>query len=271
MSDGGKGAAVRFSLRTLMIVVTAVAALAATVIKVHGLAAEAERQRELARIRQSLPGWMELLGQYITTYSKFLPPDHEPNSPWRWPPRDRIDATGAPCLSWRASVESMLVASCGCYEEEESEEPTLNFAAAWNSSQNRAYSQSEGNPFALTKNADTTQLFAIVGPEGALTPGYSTSAAELPPDVILVLEVADSKTDWMQPGDYITTDLLAHCGKIGDHLHGLLPDRLHVLFADGEVWALDPAAPIADLQPFLTITGAKSHDRERLLGPHKVD
>ncbi len=28
-----------------------------------------------------------------------------------------------------------------------------------------------------------------------------------------------------------------------------------------QVWALDPDAPIADLQPFLTITGAKSHDR----------
>jgi len=93
---------------------------------------------------------------------------------------------------------------------------------------------------------------------------------DLPYDVIVVLEVADSKTHWMQPGDYNVTDLLAYRGRIGDHLHGLLADRLHVLFADGEVWALDTSSPIADLQPFLTITGAKSHDRGQLLGPHKV-
>jgi hypothetical protein len=85
------------------------------------------------------------------------------------------------------------------------------------------------------------------------------------------MEVADSKTHWMQPGDYQLAEVLAYRGKIGDHLQGVLPDRFYVFFADGEVWALDPDAPIADLQPFLTITGAKSHDRDKLLRPHKVD
>jgi hypothetical protein len=114
-------------------------------------------------------------------------------------------------------------------------------------------------------------VFAVRGPGTVFDLPRINQWDDLPYDVIVVLEVADSKTHWMQPGDYSVTDLLAYRGRIGDHLHGLLSDRVHVLFADGRVWALDPNAPIADLQPFLTITGAKSHDRDQLLAPHKVD
>jgi hypothetical protein len=114
-------------------------------------------------------------------------------------------------------------------------------------------------------------IFAVRGPETVFDLPRIHQWDDLPYDVIVVMEVADSKTYWMQPGDYNVADLLAYRLTIGDHLHGLLPDRLHVLFADGEVWALDADAPIADLQPFLTITGAKTHDRDQLLGPHKVD
>jgi hypothetical protein len=74
----------------------------------------------------------------------------------------------------------------------------------------------------------------------------------------------------MQPGDYNATQLLSHTGRIGNHLHGLLPDRFHVLFADGEVWTLSPDAPMSALQPFLTIAGAKANDREELLEPHSM-
>ena len=54
------------------------------------------------------------------------------------------------------------------------------------------------------------------------------------------------------------------CLTWGDALH------LHVLFADGEVWALSFDAPMSALQPFLTITGAKSHGRDQLLSGHKI-
>ena len=48
------------------------------------------------------------------------------------------------------------------------------------------------------------------------------------------------------------------------------PDRVHVLFADGEVWALSPDMPIDALKPFLTISTAKSADREQLLSAYRV-
>ncbi len=85
------------------------------------------------------------------------------------------------------------------------------------------------------------------------------------------MEVAESKTHWMQPGDYDVTTLLAATGRLGDTVKGLLPDRIHVLFADGEVWALSPDTPIDAVKPFFTITGAKAASREESLSKYRVD
>jgi hypothetical protein len=114
-----------------------------------------------------------------------------------------------------------------------------------------------------------TSIFAVTGPDTLFDDAPKTTK-NMPEDMILLMEVRDSKIHWMQPGDYNVADLLAYRGKIGDHLHGLFPDRLHVLFADDEIWALSPEAPMTALHPFLTIAGAESHDREELLGPYRV-
>jgi hypothetical protein len=49
-----------------------------------------------------------------------------------------------------------------------------------------------------------------------------------------------------------------------------MPKRFQLLFADGEVWALSPDAPMTALHAFLTIAGAETHDREQLLAPYRV-
>ena len=87
----------------------------------------------------------------------------------------------------------------------------------------------------------------------------------------MLMEVADSNTHWMQPGDYDVAKLLAATGRLGDMVKSILPDRIHILFADGEVWALSPDAPIDALKPFLTITAAKTADRDKQLAPYRVD
>jgi hypothetical protein len=85
------------------------------------------------------------------------------------------------------------------------------------------------------------------------------------------MEVAGSKTHWMQPGDYDVTKLLAATGRLGDTVKGLLKDRIHILFADGEVWALSLDTPIDALKPFLTITAARATDRDKQLAPYRVN
>jgi hypothetical protein len=116
-----------------------------------------------------------------------------------------------------------------------------------------------------------TGVFAITGAGTAFDAAENTRLIDCGKNVILLMEVADSKTHWMQPGDYDVTKLLAATGHLGDHVNSILPHRIHVLFADGEVWTLSDETPMAAFKPFLTIAQAKTHDRDKLLGPYRVD
>jgi hypothetical protein len=178
------------------------------------------------------------------------------------PNSDLTDPAGNVLSSWRFGIQPFL----------ESSSWSRSFLSPWNAPVNRqpasvkydVYCWDQSNP------SPHTSAFGVTGKD-TMFDGTRRTYQDVSGDLIVVIEVRDSKIHWMQPGDYKVADLLAYQGKIGDHLHGLLRDRLHVLFADGTVWALDANAPIAELQPFLTITGAKSHDRDQLLAPHKVD
>jgi hypothetical protein len=126
----------------------------------------------------------------------------------------------------------------------------------------------------LGGKSSRTSVFAIAGPGAAFEPRHGEQRAgrgNVPDHCILLMEVADSKIHWMQPGDYDVTKLLAATGRLGDTVKGVLTDRIHILFADGEVWALSPDMPIDALKPFLTITAAKTGDRDKQLASYRVD
>ena len=154
-----------------------------------------------------------------------------------------------------------------------------NYDAAWDASINaqpRAMAYYANSTKFLDDSPPTTNVFAVSGPDTAFEVGEHPKVSKyqllnVPADSILLMEVADSNTHWMQPGDYDVEKLLAATGRLGDTVQGLLNDRIHILFADGQVWALSPDMPIDALKPFLTITAAKTADREKQLAPYRVD
>lgn len=178
------------------------------------------------------------------------------------PPAIRKDASGTDLSSWRF-VLAPIIESLGV---------SFDLKAAWNAHVNNQIAGLNHGLYCWNDAAPDphTSVFAVAGPGAAFDPHHPSAIEVLPPHLVLLLEVKNSGTHWMQPGDYDVTALLSYAGRIGDHLHGLLPDRLHVLFADGEVWALSPEAPMTALHPFLTIPGAESHDRSQLLAPYRV-
>ncbi len=121
------------------------------------------------------------------------------------------------------------------------------------------------------KSSELTNLFGISGRDAAFERSQPPPLSRVDIDLVLAMEVADSKTHWMQPGDYEVDKLLAAFFIICDTVKGLLPDRIHVLFADGEVWALSPDTPIDAVKPFFTITSAKAASREESLSQYRVD
>jgi hypothetical protein len=135
---------------------------------------------------------------------------------------------------------------------------------------NRAYARDDGIVFTLAFDSTYAHVFGVTGPGSAFDPNSVSHYYELPDHVIVAIEIRDSKVEALEPGDYDVTELLAHTGRIGDHLYGFVPDRLHSHFADGEVWALSADAPMSALHPFLTIAGAESNDRDELLAPYRL-
>ena len=140
----------------------------------------------------------------------------------------------------------------------------------WNSPANKLASDTHGPVFCASPPYECTTVFGITGPHTAFDETFVTNYADLPPDIIVAMEVADSKTHWMQPGDYDVSELLAKSGELGAAVKSHLPDRVHVVFADGEVWALSSNLPMKTLHSFLTIEGATAASRESELEPYRI-
>jgi hypothetical protein len=209
---------------------------------------------------------MSGLGDALTGYGgKQLLPNVPTTEFGPWPPQSPTDDAGRALSSWRLQLAPYFLVAVFPY-------PDLDTTASWETPVNLAFVRELGQFYTFESPAENanTHVFGITGKDTAFDADAVSHYADLPSDVIVAMEIRDSNTRCMQPGDYDVTELLEYTGRIGDNLQGLLPDRLHVLFADGEVWALSLDAPMSALQPFLTIAGANANDREELLAPHCI-
>lgn len=152
------------------------------------------------------------------------------------------------------------------------------YGSDWTASINQPIRSSQNVPYCIesTDKGGDTNIHAIAGIDTAFEhhnyPGFSTRKFdEIPGWLILFMEMSQSKVHWMQPGDYEVDELLVANGHLVDTVRGVLSDRIHVMFANGEVWALSPETPMTAIYPFLTITSAKTANREELLAPYRVD
>jgi hypothetical protein len=175
-----------------------------------------------------------------------------------------LNAQGAPLYSWRVEVLkkwTMLDIS-------------LDFGKPWNAPTNLAFAQlNRGIEYctqAARRRSLETSVFAIVGPGTAFDPSRKVPISELNEDTILAMEVVNSGVHWMQPGDYSIQKLASCQGLLRECLKPLIRDRVHVLFADGEIWAISGEAPMESMKPFFTIAGAAIHSRETELAKFRL-
>jgi hypothetical protein len=184
------------------------------------------------------------------------------------PPPYTTTADGKPLHSWRTLIAKHLNPEySGLLRADES----------WNSQANRPLRESGARHFSCpgdrNKTTLTTSYLAVTGPGTAFDPVKRVSRANLPNDLIYLVEVTESQINWMEPADLdITTvtnfrDDLGRFTIGGNHHKG----RFFVLFADFDVWLLDSRLPFEDLMKFFTIEGATKYDRDKTLSPFKVD
>jgi len=142
----------------------------------------------------------------------------------------------------------------------------IDYEDRWNAPANRVLADGPNYVFCWSPEAPypdclNTNVMAIIGPDTAFDIQHPRRLEDMDSDTILLIEVADSGTHWMEPGDL---SLNAVPPSI---VQGLDGDGVHVLFADGSVWFLRSDVPFADLQKFFTIQGSKHYDRETVLAP----
>lgn len=180
---------------------------------------------------------------------------------------NRADAAGNLLSSWRWQVLPYIE------QPPNDGSAQYSFKDSWQAKINKAPRGWRPDYFCFsdTPASFTTSIFAVTGPDTAFGSAANAKRPNASRNQIIVIEAYGAKAHWMEPGDYDVADLIAAKGRLGETIKGILPDRVYVLFADGEVWALSPDTPMTALHPFLTITAAKNADREALLTPYRVE
>lgn len=239
----------RFSLRSLLLTTTVTAFI---VFGFHSVWVRGRLHATSNRITNSMRQIRLGLSNYAITQDSGVA-------------NESVDDAGAPVNSWRWLITPFV--------EQLDSNMDWSYHESWQSPANRDIREMHFDVYCWNPSESdcNTNVFAIVGDDTAISPNPTVCWSELPADSLVLMEVANSGKNWMEPGDYDVDELLAEGGRLGHSVKGLLNDRVHVMFADGEVWAISSEAPMTALHPFLTITGATNADRDELLAAWRVN
>jgi hypothetical protein len=180
------------------------------------------------------------------------------------PPSTNTDGSGRPLSSWRYTLIPFLERPGRLVLVDRKWDCQEN--AEWRCLTNRVYCfDSDG------EEPQSTGVVAITGPGTAFDVAAPRSMVSLPGSTILIVETCNSGLHWMEPGDMDIRTLPPSIG--GDQtlqISGNTPLGFFVGFADMEVWLLRSDIPFDTVNRFLTIAGAESSEREKLLGNYRV-
>jgi hypothetical protein len=175
-----------------------------------------------------------------------------------WPVAIRRDELGRPTCSWRRTEHPYVWSPMSS---------TL-WDLPWFSTDDLLWlAKTDRNdrlaPASLGSDEDhLTWIAAVTGP-GTVFPDDYPFSGEVPHDTIVLIEYAGLDSVFSQPGDVDVRQVTSAITQGGDGR------GVHVGFADGSVWYLDKSVPFEHVNHFLTIEGARQHDRDELLGPFR--
>lgn len=225
----------RFSLKTLFIVLTIVSLFLGLVgTRIHRARQEAMRRNNLFRIAMAFLIYHDQHGSFPPAYS--------------------TDESGKPMHSWRALLLSVM-------SEPEIQKTfrSYNYNQPWDSPANQAVAANMPdvyrNPF-LRESSQTTSYMVITGP-GTLFEGDKTKSFRDVTDgtsnTVLVVEVANSKTQWTEPRD-LDIDTMPRdfdASNQQECISGLLANGAMIATVDGSVHYLDQDLAAETLQNLL--------------------
>jgi hypothetical protein len=186
-----------------------------------------------------------------------------------------VNGNGRALYSWRAEISDYVWCWDVGWDRSQPWDSPVNHALMWRDS----WFSADGTPMPTEdsvrqqKSFSQTVMVAIVGPGTAFGDGRKrTPLKGLPGGAVLLVESRHSGIPWPAPGDFdIRTMPHTINAQDGSGISGQSRGGFIVLFADGQAWFLSEKVPFETLAKFFTIEGAKTHGREKLLGPFALD
>jgi hypothetical protein len=195
----------------------------------------------------------------------------------------RVNGDGKALYSWRAEVSDLGFPWPVCWDRSQPWDSPANRGLIWRDqifAGDHTPMPTEDS-IRRQKSFPQTVMVAIVGPGTAFADGRvqtplielsPRAALLLPPGAVLIVESRASGIPWPAPGDFdIRTMPRTINAQDGSGISGQSAGGFVVLFADGQAWFLSEKVPFETLEKFFTIEGARTHDREKLLGPFALD
>jgi hypothetical protein len=157
-------------------------------------------------------------------------------------------------------------------EDEEFGLPTL--ALPWNHPENAWIRERAHNQYCYSDQAwdgRYTNCMAVTGRGTAFDDHQRRRMDELGANTILLIEVEQAETHWMEPGDVTPEDIRTMLTEPVPKRHlGTHPPGFHVGFSDGQVLRLSHKIPYEVLEPFLFVDRAQERNREKELEPYAL-
>ena len=158
-------------------------------------------------------------------------------------PANIVSKTGQPLISWRSiSADGDAALRLG------------DISAPWDAAANKQAASSSCSIYCfclppLSNEYLHTKVLAITGPDTAFDPIRRHSLQDLPPDLILLVEVWGTGVHWLEPGDIDGPDYIRL------RIDGPDGKGCYVVFADGTLAFLSAATPLENVTKLCTISG----------------
>jgi len=162
--------------------------------------------------------------------------------------------------SWRFQIQRFI---------EDVHTQPYELDASWEASENRSMREQRSGPHCLTfPNSVIPVVVAVVGPDTCWTESSQVSFGQISDDYIMLVGGIESNFHWMEPKDVGSDDFvrIVSSEALGELV---CRNRIHVCFADGDVWELRTPVPANLIRQFVQLSQAAKADRNVLL-PFKI-
>lgn len=187
-------------------------------------------------------------------------------------PADVLDLSGTALFSWRVSLLNYVDARKDLFNPPRVrwDRPKMEIY------RNQRYELYSGSNDKAGEHRFDAAVLAVTGRDTGFSDRQDSirqtlPGGSLPENLLLLMEVPNSSVHWMEPVDLVVKEghVILRGKPFSIHLVNS-EEGFHVAFADNSVWFLSKDVPLERLVPLMTLTSARTANRQELIGKYRL-